>query len=40
MSLHSYGNNKFTAWRGSDDDKGVYRYSDDDRSEFMVGRPR
>eukprot|EP00667_Euglena_gracilis_P008020 EG_transcript_8111 len=31
-----YGNNKFTAWRGSDDDKGVYRYSDDDRSEFMV----
>jgi len=33
---YRYGNNKFTAWRGVDEDTGVYRYSDDDREEFMV----
>lgn len=31
-----YGNTKFTAWRGSETDKGVYRYSDEDRPEAMV----
>ena len=31
-----YGNTKFTAWRGVENDKGVYRYSDEDRPEAMI----
>eukprot|EP00993_Chasmostoma_nieuportense_P001732 NODE_2587_length_1142_cov_27.506404_g2467_i0.p1 GENE.NODE_2587_length_1142_cov_27.506404_g2467_i0~~NODE_2587_length_1142_cov_27.506404_g2467_i0.p1 ORF type:complete len:321 (-),score=65.36 NODE_2587_length_1142_cov_27.506404_g2467_i0:124-1086(-) len=33
---YRYGNTKFTAWRGTENDKGVYRYSDEDRSESLV----
>ena len=31
-----YGNSKFTAWRGVENDTGVYRYSDDDRVDAAV----
>lgn len=33
---YRYGNTKFTAWRGTDSDRGVYRYSDEDRPEAQV----
>jgi|Transcript_14570 hypothetical protein len=33
---YRYGNSKFTAWRGVENDTGVYRYSDDDRVDAAV----